>query len=908
MQILPYLRHVVFLFVTGMFCLVANAQDAALNKELDQLQAKDDLEEWLYARMDYAAKQPAARLSFLMATQQAAWRQPRNDHERLAWLDLHTYQGYYQLYTGHIIPSIQAYETAYRYYYDDPVPDTDVMEFILMPLGNNYTRLGDYERAQFIHAKSLGIAQERKDARGIAGACSNLAVAAQMQEQYAEAKRYALLGLQSAPAASSIAGLLHATLADIYYATNAQDSARLHANEAITILRKAPPAEENRQYWLSSAYQVAGNIAARTQHQQEALQAYGQALQTLDKGRKRERARLLVKTGTTFLQMQQAAKGLQQFDEALELLLPGYTRTQLPDTARLYGEFMLIDAMEGKARALLQQGNRQLALQYLVRTFVVERKLRREFFSRATRMLHQQQSRSLAETAMELCYDLYRQTNNYQYAASLLEIAEMSKVQTLMEELYTNLQYSKLQSKDSLLVKQRRLMQAIAYYEREAALQGSKTSPQENELSYELSLLQEQIKEKYPTLYLRSANTRLTADSICRQIPEGTLVKEFFAGNQYLFIIELDNKGIRQVERLDSGAAKQQQIRTFVTRYFRNGPQAMINAPDKYYEEAYAICKWIWPQPVTTKRCLVIPDGWVGYLPFEALVTSPQYIPNIDRWPFLLYQAPIGLAYSLESWLQQQQQPVQEKSPVTGFFIARNAKGGPPIPAVEKEYEAVSKRAQGKYYREDAASLASFRSVFSQASILHLGTHAALQGDQALPLLELADGKFFLFELYGLRFHPQLVVLSACRTGDGMLAEGEGIISLAREFTASGAGGIVAGLWNVHDAAAAGLTGSFYQHLEKAESPLTALHLAKIDWLKEKHDNQLLKLPYYWAALNYIGHHHAVTILAPKPRNPLIYWLEAAVLTILAGSLGWWYTFRHKRQGRQLRNEMKKAL
>lgn len=907
MQILSYLRQIIAVLFCVYTCTATAQDSAAIEKELSNFQKLDNLEEWLYTRMDYAAKQPAERLSFLMATQSAAWRQPHNNDERLAWLDLHTYQGYYQLYTGHIIPSIQAYETAYRYYYDDPVPDTDVMEFILMPLGNNYTRLGDYERAQFIHDKSLRIAQERKDARGIAGACSNLAVAAQMQEQYVEAKRYALLGLQHAPAGTGIAGLLHATLADIYYETQLPDSSRYHVEKAIVVLRQAK-AEENTQYWLSSAYQVAGNVALRAHEPQKALQAYSQALNILNKhykgGRKRERARLMVKTGSTYLETGESTKGLQQFDKALTMLLPGYVPAHLPDTAALYGEFMLIDALEGKARALLQQGNKSLALQYLLLTFTVERKLRREFFSRSTRMLHQQQSRGRAETAMELSYDLYTQTGDKTYANTLLDIAEMSKAQTLMEELWTNLQYSRLQSADPMLVKQRRLMQAIAYYEREAALQGRKLNAEEKELSFELSLLQETLKTKYPMLYVQAPQH---VQHIYSQIPEGTAVKEFFAGNKYIFIIDLDRNGISDIRRLDSGTVKQREIEAFVTTWFRNGPKAMINAPEKYYQAAYHIYQWTWQKPVNAKRCLIIPDGWLGYLPFDALVTDEKFSTNIERWPFLLKQSPTGLAYSLETWLQQQEQPQGNPASVTGFFIARSAKNDAPILAVEKEYEAVSRTATGKYFREEQATLANFKASFSQASVLHLGTHAALQGEQGLPLLELADGQFFLFELYGLHFRPRLVVLSACRTGDGMLAEGEGIISLAREFAASGAGGIVAGLWNVHDETAAAITGNFYQQLQTAESPLSALHAAKTAWLQQKHDNQLLKLPYYWAGLTYAGHHHAITILTPKTRTVLNYWLEVLLLSVVAGGLTWWYIFRHKREERALKEEIKRA-
>lgn len=879
-----YIRHLLLLLCCVYAFPVSGQDSLALQRQLADFQQQDNLEEWLYARMDYAVKQPAQRLPFLMATQSAAWRTPRNPDERLAWLDLHTYQGYYQLYTGHIIPSIQAYETAYRYYYDDPLPGTDVAEFILMPLGNNYTRLGDYERAQFIHDKSLRIARERKDDRAIAGACSNMAVAAQMQEQYEEAKRYARSGLQSAPAGSSIAGLLHATLAAIFHETHHADSAKQQVQQAIRVLTTARP-EENTKYWLSSAYQVSGDIADSEHQPQQALAAYQKALQVLDRGRKRERARLMVKTGNSYLQLSQFAPAMRQFDQALALLLPSYVAGQLPDSASLYGEFMLIDGLEGKARALLQQGQKEQALQYMLRTFMVERRLRREFFSRATRMLHQQQSRGRAETAMELAFDLYRQTHDNAYAMTLLDIAEMTKSQTLMEELWTNLQYSRLQSKDSLLVRQRQLQQAIAYYEREAALAGRSSSPEQKEVAYELSLLQDKIKVKYPMLYQRAKRLPLA------DLPEGTAVKEFFAGNRFIFIIDFNNKGIQHLQRLDSGARVQQQVKDFVTTYFRNGPQAMVNAPDQYYKSAYQLYQQLWQKPVAAKRCLVIPDGWLGYLPFDALVTDRHYIPNVSRWPYLLHQIPIGLAYSLETWQQQQQQPDSGMAGVTGYFIARGTKNGPPIPAVEEEFKAVSNVAKGDFFREKEASLANFRSGFPKAAVLHLGTHAALQGN--LPLLELADGQFFLFELYGVQFHPRLVVLSACRTGDGMLAEGEGIISLAREFAASGAGGIVAGLWNVHDEAGAAITGRFYERLSSAESPLQALHDAKTDWLLQDHGSQLLNLPYYWSSLTYAGHHHPVVILPARGHHTRL-WIEAIALSLLAGGLSWWFIFRRR--------------
>ena len=118
----------------------------------------------------------------------------------------------------------------------------------------------------------------------------------------------------------------------------------------------------------------------------------------------------------------------------------------------------------------------------------------------------------------------------------------------------------------------------------------------------------------------------------------------------------------------------------------------------------------------------------------------------------------------------------------------------------------------------------------------------------------------------GLAAKPQLVVLSACRTGHGMLAEGEGIISLARGFIASGAAGIVAGLWNMNDETTSIMMGSFYKKLLTDHQPANALHAAKLQWLQTA-AQEFQKLPYYWAGMIYSGANDAVAVPLKETGN-----------------------------------------
>jgi CHAT domain-containing protein len=75
----------------------------------------------------------------------------------------------------------------------------------------------------------------------------------------------------------------------------------------------------------------------------------------------------------------------------------------------------------------------------------------------------------------------------------------------------------------------------------------------------------------------------------------------------------------------------------------------------------------------------------------------------------------------------------------------------------------------------------------------------------------------------------ELAVLSACETGLGEVAGGEGVFGLQRAFHLAGARNVVASLWKVDDEATAALMGLFYHNLwQEKKTPLEALRLAQL--------------------------------------------------------------------------------
>jgi CHAT domain-containing protein/tetratricopeptide (TPR) repeat protein len=75
----------------------------------------------------------------------------------------------------------------------------------------------------------------------------------------------------------------------------------------------------------------------------------------------------------------------------------------------------------------------------------------------------------------------------------------------------------------------------------------------------------------------------------------------------------------------------------------------------------------------------------------------------------------------------------------------------------------------------------------------------------------------------------ELVVLSACETGLGMVGGGEGVFGLQRAFHLAGAHNVVASLWKVDDQATAALMAIFYDQLwRQHKPPIVALRTAQL--------------------------------------------------------------------------------
>ncbi|MGB6013211.1 MAG: CHAT domain-containing protein, partial [Nodosilinea sp.] len=112
------------------------------------------------------------------------------------------------------------------------------------------------------------------------------------------------------------------------------------------------------------------------------------------------------------------------------------------------------------------------------------------------------------------------------------------------------------------------------------------------------------------------------------------------------------------------------------------------------------------------------------------------------------------------------------------------------------------------------------------------------------------DGVLTALEVAGLNLRgTRLVVLSACETGLGDIADGEGVYGLRRAFVMAGAESQLMSLWQVSDRGTADLMQQYYERLSQGEGRSEALRQVQLTAL----ENSAYRHPYHWAAFFFSG-------------------------------------------------------
>jgi CHAT domain-containing protein/tetratricopeptide (TPR) repeat protein len=143
----------------------------------------------------------------------------------------------------------------------------------------------------------------------------------------------------------------------------------------------------------------------------------------------------------------------------------------------------------------------------------------------------------------------------------------------------------------------------------------------------------------------------------------------------------------------------------------------------------------------------------------------------------------------------------------------------------------------------------------SNYNIIHLATHAAANKKRGYKsyLAFGSDSTQLLYsrEIYGLPINANLIVLSACESGDGEIIESQGVLGLSAAFAATNTNSMLASLWNVNDSSTRKIMTSYYNQIKDGVQKDEALRIAKLDYLSTAPKSK--QHPYFWAGFIQIG-------------------------------------------------------
>jgi CHAT domain-containing protein len=512
--------------------------------------------------------------------------------------------------------------------------------------------------------------------------------------------------------------------------------------------------------------------------------------------------------------------------------------------------------------------------------------------------------KTIYNTAIEACWDLYKLSGNFHHLHKAFEFAERSK--GLLLRLSANNMLNDVARTESPaetkadLTWRKRIGSLNAQYldadRKNDSLLFLLTATMEGYRKFQDSLLKTGAAGIQLKYNLHPATVPELQGYLKKQ--DQTLL-EYVLTDKHIFLFTLNAKQFH-VHRLPNRISKD----VVALKELYTISAANFKAP------AYRLYQQL-IQPVETKfsgkNLLVIPDGELFYLNMELLI-SDDNAEDFAGMPYLLndynisYQLSATNALLMKSVAAAKQNKALLLTPVfTDEMKKAYRDANSDSAAIDPYYLSLLRqpftlqaaKKIGKLLNHDLfAGQDALESVVktnaAAYSILHLGTHAEVNHSAPLqsrffmakpvPLDSSGrdDGYLHAYEIYGLPLQADLAVLTACETGQGNWVGGEGVISLAHSFMHAGCPSVVMSLWKIDEKSSAEIITSFYKELANGSSKSEALRKAKLQHIKEA---SAQSHPYFWAGMTLMGD------TDPVYPSRIWWWILAGSLLLAAT---WW--------------------
>ncbi|MDI6775844.1 MAG: CHAT domain-containing protein [Syntrophales bacterium] len=371
-------------------------------------------------------------------------------------------------------------------------------------------------------------------------------------------------------------------------------------------------------------------------------------------------------------------------------------------------------------------------------------------------------------------------------ASSAFYFAEATKARTFLEAMANSGNYSRKELPLKIRKKERDILHQLfaiedqweeTYEKNEEAFK--RMVKRKESLRKKLDSLVSMLRKEYPMYAALNYSQPIPPERL--PLKDNEVLLEYALGNNTGYLFKVNKGGIERVIKIPQGKEELKgQVLEFVLPLhdFNTKENFSMTSGNKLYklllDEAL---KDIPPD----KDIIIVPDGILGLLPFEALVVTPEKDVKDavfvgDRWKISYYQSAMVLALN-----RTLLKPSKAEKPFLVLSQIGNTRKDDRIPA--------------------------------------------------------------LTEVLGMKLDADTVVLSACVNGEGKRMEGEGVVNVSRAFHYAGARSVVVSLWKVAPKETIAYMESFSRYLQEGKTRIEALILTR-RMIKSKYPNPFYWAPF----------------------------------------------------------------
>lgn len=543
---------------------------------------------------------------------------------------------------------------------------------------------------------------------------------------------------------------------------------------------------------------------------------------------------------------------------------------------------VLWEAYFGLGRCYEVMKDLHTALEYFIKSIEAMEQLRRGISLDPFKISFARSKFAVYQHALDILYSFYAASPTVAHLDGVFRIIERAKARAFLEGLSVSSGEDASKDSPEMVLRERELSREITILNKNARKPGQ-SKAERNASLRQLEEKEDEHMRVLASLRAGKSDSRgsppfrdISVSDVQTALVDGrtALLEYLISENRsYLLLITRQNA---QLYTLAGKGELERSLRGYLKSLTSSASSSFggVPAAERIGKDLLSSLKKDLPPGIDT--LIIIPDGILNYLPFETLRLNAageakyliedyrvSYCPSSAAF-LLLKQKPRAdsrakalLAFGAPDYgpsaLSEDDTGVNHREFMTDPYLGPD-NFLPSLPFSKEEVLGIARHfpvSQSDVFLGKQANETTIKSLpLSDYRIIHIACHAIL--DDRLPFRSALafsqdagkeeDGFLQVREIYSLKLNADLIVLSACQTGNGALEKAEGLVGLTRSFFHAGAKSVLSAIWSINDRTTALLMERFYSCMAKGQDKSSALREAKLAMLKSPHSH-----PYYWA-------------------------------------------------------------